>query len=68
MIPESVELVHPLTQDCDDANVAVGEPASVDEVPLAEEEEPLDAEPAGMGLDITPRDSILSNAAKSPVM
>ena len=44
MLPEPADLIHPLVQDGDDADVAAREPAPVDEMVLVVEEIPIDTE------------------------
>ena len=44
ILAEAVDLVHPLVQDRHDADIAVGEPAPIDEMVLVAEDKAIDAE------------------------
>ena len=43
VIPETIDLMHALVQDCNDANVAIRQTAPVDEVAFIAKEVPIDA-------------------------
>src|SRR3546814_11914991 len=56
VVAEALDLMHPLVQDRHDADVAVAEPAPIDDVPLMPEAEPADAE---LRRDRTDRKSVV---------
>lgn len=49
IFPEAIDLVHPLMQDRHDTDIAVREPAPMDEVPFVAKEETFNAELGGNG-------------------
>jgi hypothetical protein len=51
VFPKTIDLVHPLMQDCHNADVAVREPAPIDEMPFIAEEVAFNTEFGRKGRD-----------------